>query len=1015
MFKVSHNKYVSKKFNTVVKGKYFFVLTGLFLLILVTGLWIGLENQEKANHYKAVEAEAKKITEIINVDLHNRIKSLKRIVKRWEKRGGTPKSEFIDDIQAHIIDDPGYQAIGWVDKTFYVRWIVPFIGNEAALNLNLAFEEKRRVALEKVKRTGITTLTSPITLVQGGKGFLLYVPIYINGEFGGIISTVFRTQEWLNYILHENMNSQEEVNFHHLISMDEQTIYSKGTWKKESIPLGEVTVESTIYGKKFKIQTRPTNSFFNKSRTIFPNLVFIVGVILSLLISVVIYLVQKANRAVQLSEANQTRLDNEITIRKKTETSLNIAKNKYQRLLEEIGDKFIIYSHLPEEGGLTYLSGSVEDIIGLNKEDCIGNSWTELINWLPETLKSTQYIVKQQIEGKLDFHQFEMSFYHADSTLRTLQVSNHPVKDNLGKVIAIDGIIEDITERKQSEEKLKLASSVFTHARESIAITDNTGTIIDVNDTFISTTGYSREELIGQNPRLLKSGRQPSEFYDEMWKVLLEEGYWSGELWNRRKNGEVYAEIKTISAVHDEQRNTTNYVALGNDITPMKKHQDQLERIAHYDVLTHLPNRSLLTDRLSQAMLQCNRHNKSLAVVFLDLDGFKQVNDINGHDVGDDLLVALSIRMQDALRENDSLARIGGDEFVAVLTDLATVEDCEPVLERLLLAASDPVTIDDIVLNVSASIGVTLYPQDNVDGDQLMRHADQAMYAAKESGKNCYYLFDAAQGDVVKAQRENLEAIRRALDNNQFVLHYQPKVNMRTGTVVGVEALIRWQHPERGLLNPIDFLPVIENNPMSIEMGEWVINTALTQISQWQTMGLQIPISTSVNIAAVQLQQPNFTERLTILLSAHPDVEPCYLELEVLETSALEDVHHVSTIMKECMVRGIKFALDDFGTGYSSLTYLRRLPANSIKIDQTFVRDMLIDPEDFAIVEGVIALAKSFKRDVIAEGVETVEHGTALLQLGCEMAQGYGIAKPMSASDIPTWIRDWKPDVSWQT
>jgi diguanylate cyclase (GGDEF)-like protein len=486
-------------------------------------------------------------------------------------------------------------------------------------------------------------------------------------------------------------------------------------------------------------------------------------------------------------------------------------------------------------------------------------------------------------------------------------------------------------------------------------------------------------------------------------------------MWNRRKNGEVYAERKTISAVRDEQGITTHYVALGSDVTQMKEHQDQLEHIAHYDLLTNLPNRSLLSDRLSQTMLQCNRHEQSLAVVFLDLDGFKQINDAFGHDVGDELLIALSLRMKEALRESDSLARIGGDEFVAVLADLAKIEDCKPVLDRLLLAASEPIIVGNILLHVSASIGVTIYPQDGADADILMRHADQAMYVAKESGKNRYHFFDTAQDNKIKMQRESLEAIRSALDTDQFVVYYQPKVNMRTGSVTGFEALIRWQHPERGLLNPIEFLPVIENNPMNIEMGEWVINTALRQISQWQKMGLNLPVNTSVNIAAVQLQQSDFTDRLSMLLAAYPDVNPRYLELEVLETSALDDVQRVSKTMNACMALGVTFALDDFGTGYSSLTYLRRLPASLIKIDQSFVRDMLTDADDLAIVEGVIALAKSFKLNVIAEGVETIEHGTVLLQLGCELAQGFGIAKPMLASDIPAWVDDWKPDVNWQT
>jgi len=646
-----------------------------------------------------------------------------------------------------------------------------------------------------------------------------------------------------------------------------------------------------------------------------------------------------------------------------------------------------------------------EEAIGKNIYDLIvPNDITDSINTIvSSTWKTNQITHSENLNIRKDGQEILCNW------------SNVPFEAEYKKQKTIICMVREVTKEKELEQKLKLAASVFTHAGESIVITDAAGMIVDINHTFSSTTGYSREEAIGQNPRILQSGRQSVEFYADMWSALLKEHFWSGEIWNRRKCGEVYAEIKTISAVRDERGVTTHYVALGSDITLMKEHQGQLERVAHYDILTNLPNRSLLSDRLSQAMLQCTRHEQSLAVVFLDLDGFKAVNDTYGHDIGDELLIRLSLRMKEALRENDNLARIGGDEFVAVLADLTSVEGCEPILERLLQAASEPVIIDDIVLNVSASVGVTFYPQDNVDADLLMRHADQAMYIAKESGRNRYHLFDTVQDVAVKVQQESLEAIRSAIDNHEFVLYYQPKVNMRSGSVVGVEALIRWQHPKRGLLNPIDFLPIIENNPMSIELGEWVIDTALSQINQWQIMGLDIPLNISVNIAALQLQQPDFTERLMALLAAHPNVNPRYLELEILETSALGDVNHASTIMKACMALGVSFALDDFGTGYSSLTYLRRLPTNLIKIDQSFVRDMLHDDDDLAIVGGVVALAKSFKRDVIAEGVETIEHGTALLQLGCELAQGYGIARPMPSSDFPYWINNWEPDVRWKT
>jgi diguanylate cyclase (GGDEF)-like protein/PAS domain S-box-containing protein len=475
----------------------------------------------------------------------------------------------------------------------------------------------------------------------------------------------------------------------------------------------------------------------------------------------------------------------DITERKETELIILQSEKRYGQIFESSLTE--IFTFDAETYHFIKVNHGARENLGYDNEELL--KLTDIDIKPDMSLEVFNNTVAPLRTGEKNIVQFETIHQRKDGTHYNVEV-HLQLTELMGKS-AFVAIILDITQRKKSEEKLKLASGVFTHARESIAITDDTGAIIDVNDTFITTTGYSREELIGQNPRILQSGRQSPEFYVEMWQALIKEGFWSGEIWNRRKNGEVYAEIKTISAVRNLHGITTHYVALGNDITPMKLHQNQLEHIAHYDVLTNLPNRSLLTDRLSQAISQCNRREQSLSVVFLDLDGFKAINDAYGHDIGDELLIALSLRMKEAIREGDSLARIGGDEFVAVLTNLTSVEDCEPVLERLLLAASEPVTVGDLVLNVSASIGVTLYPHDNVDGDQLMRHADQAMYVAKESGKNRYHLFDTAQDDAIKIQRESLEAIRIALDNHQFVLYYQPKVNMRTGTVVGVEALIR--------------------------------------------------------------------------------------------------------------------------------------------------------------------------------------------------------------------------------
>ncbi len=567
-------------------------------------------------------------------------------------------------------------------------------------------------------------------------------------------------------------------------------------------------------------------------------------------------------------------------------------------------------------------------------------------------------------------------------------------------------------ERKAAQEKLQLAAGVFTHALEGIMITTPGGTIVDVNESFTRITGFTREDALGKNPRFLDSGRHSADYFAAMWRSLIANGYWYGEVWNRRKSGEVFAEMQAISAVRDAQGKVSQYISLFSDITERKAHESQLEHIAHFDALTNLPNRVLLADRLQQAMAQAQRRQQQVAVAYLDLDGFKRINDQHGHVTGDQVLITLAKRMKEALREGDTLARIGGDEFVAVLIDLEDTSASVPLLIRLLAAAALPVQVDDLASQVSASVGVTFYPQaQDIDADQLMRQADQAMYQAKMAGKNRYCVFDAAQDSSMRDHHESLDRIRLALKNHELVLHYQPKVNMRSGQVMGAEALIRWQHPDKGLLAPAAFLPVIEDHPLAVAVGEWALDTALTQIERWHAVGLDLPVS--VNIGARQLQQGNFVQQLQAILARHPQVNPASLELEVLETSALADMAQVSQAIEDCTRIGVKFALDDFGTGYSSLTYLKRLHVTLLKIDQSFVSGMLDDPDDLAILQGIISLATAFGRDVIAEGVETVAHGTVLLQLGCELAQGYGIARPMPPEQLPAWVASWQPDAAW--
>ena len=545
-------------------------------------------------------------------------------------------------------------------------------------------------------------------------------------------------------------------------------------------------------------------------------------------------------------------------------------------------------------------------------------------------------------------------------------------------------------------------------------ITDADGLIVDVNAAFTRLTGYPREELIGRSPRLLDSGRQAPEFYAQMMAALQQADQWQGEVWDRRRNGEIFASMETISAVRDARGRITHYVTLMSDITAIKEQAQRLEHIAHYDALTALPNRVLLGDRLKHAMSMAPRHGRRIALVYLDLDGFKAVNDQQGHEAGDRLLVELAARLRQVLREGDTLARLGGDEFVAVLLDLPDVSTCHALLQRMLREIAQPFQLGEgQSVQVSGSLGVSYFPQQEaVDADQLLRQADQAMYQAKLGGKNRFHEFDAEQAAQLRGQLETVAGLRLALAQGQLLLHYQPKVNLRSGAVIGVEALLRWQHPEQGLLAPGAFLGLVEDHPLICEIGDWVIEQALAQLAAWRGQGLQLELS--VNISARQLQQPDFCVQVLAALQRHRVLRAQDLHLEVLETSALEDLVGVSRTMAEGSARGLRFSLDDFGTGYSSLTYLRRLPVAQLKIDQSFVRDMLDDADDLAILDGVIGLAAAFRREVIAEGVETAEHGAVLLQLGCELAQGFGIAAAMPAESLPDWVAAWQPPAAWR-
>jgi diguanylate cyclase (GGDEF)-like protein/PAS domain S-box-containing protein len=695
----------------------------------------------------------------------------------------------------------------------------------------------------------------------------------------------------------------------------------------------------------------------------------------------------------------------EVSELKRAEEALRSTLDEYAGLVQRIPVGVYKYRMQAKGSGFfDYVSPRWCELLDVEEKDVMRDPQAAFSRLLPEDREEFVWlndIAREQMHA----FEWEGRIKRRDGEERWLHIASQPTRLENGDILW-DGIQYDITDRRRAEETLRINASVFDNSQEAIVVTDADNVIIDVNNAFTTITGYTRAEVLGKNPSMMSSGRQDKEFYDAMWQALQEKGTWRGEIWNRRKSGEVFAEMLSISVIADHLGQVQRHVGIFSDITYFKDHEAELSHVANYDALTGVPNRRLLADRLRQALAVTQRSDTMLAVCYIDLDGFKEVNDRHGHEMGDKLLIDITRRLQEVLRAGDTLARLGGDEFVMLFNELPQVEECYRVLERVMDVIAQPVVLKGVQVIVSASIGVTLFPEDHVDGDTLLRHADQAMYIAKQSGKNRFHLYDAMHDQRVRSLHEGRRRISEGLEAGEFELYYQPKQELSTGNIVGVEALIRWNHPERGMLAPAEFLPIIENSEQDVQLGEWVIKNALAQLFAWERAGLQLQVS--INISAQHLQITEFVENLQRELSHYPKLPDGALQIEVLETAALEDIAQSSEVIDACRKMGVTFALDDFGTGYSSLVYLSKLSADTLKIDQSFVQGMSLNKGDHAIVQGVIALANTFGRHTVAEGVEDGALNSELQAMGCGSVQGYSIAQPMPAGEIAEWLKQRK-------
>jgi diguanylate cyclase (GGDEF)-like protein/PAS domain S-box-containing protein len=564
------------------------------------------------------------------------------------------------------------------------------------------------------------------------------------------------------------------------------------------------------------------------------------------------------------------------------------------------------------------------------------------------------------------------------------------------------GIGARLRERHVDRERLRQAAAVFDCTREGVLVTNHHGLIVHVNRAFMEITGYQREEVIGQPPSLFKSGHHPPGFYQAMFATLESQGEWSGEIWNRRKSGEIYPQWQTIRVIHDDQGRLSHYVAVFSDISAIKNSEHELKHLAHHDPLTDLPNRLLFSDRAEQALASAQNHKRGCALLMLDLDHFKMINDSLGHNIGDRLLKAVAARLQALFGPGITLARLGGDEFAVLAESCPQLVQAAALAQRILDALKEPFCIDGHELFINASIGISLFPSDALSAEQLLRNADAALFKAKSSGRNGYALYTEELTAHAQQRVEIAFELRRALEQQELRVYYQPVHDLKTSRLIGVEALVRWQHPVRGLVSPAEFIPIAERTGLIAEIDAWVMQQACRQMCQWQQAGIVLSF-VAVNVSSRLFARRELYQQVAQVLH-DTGLNPAYLELEVTESAVMDDPEVALEQMHRLRELGIRLAIDDFGTGYSSLLRLKRLPVQKLKIDQGFVAGLPWDEDDAAIVRVIIALARSMGMQVHAEGIEQVEQAAFLLEQECDLGQGYWFGRPSPAQEID-WAR----------
>ncbi len=873
----------------------------------------------------------------------------------------------------------------------------------------------RRLAMEKARDSGMAVISGKVRLaVDDGPdaqpGFIMYVPVYTRGQsqdnvaqrrahLAGWVYASFRMSDVIASLYGEQPRGLSLAIYDGVEPSAAALLYrSPDTGRKppaETISASEYLV---VAGHNWTLSLATQDGFKTGFGRNAQWIIAITGTGLSITLALLAWLLVTGHgRAMRLA-STMTR-------------ELRESEEKFRAIADCTVNWEVWWG---PDGKPRWINPSVRQYTGYTVEECMAMSDFAATLIHPEDMPRVAPEFKKGLQGHRG-HDLEFRCVRKDGSIVWLSVSWVPITDAKGVFTGFRTSGRDITERKQAESELRIAAVAFD-SLEGMMVTDANTRILRVNSAFIECTGYSAEELVGKTPRMLQSGRHDAAFFREMWESINRVGGWQGEIWDRRKNGEVYPKWLSISAVTGADGVVSHYVGAHHDITERKIAEERIRELAFFDALTRLPNRTLLIDRLTQAIALSTQKKTCGALLFIDLDHFKTLNDTLGHDKGDALLQQAAGRLAASVGRSDTVARVGGDEFVVVLGSLhenpqEAANETEIIGERILAVLGNPYHLDDVEYRSTASIGATLFSGHHTVIDELLKQADLAMYKSKERGRNAMCFFDPAMQTAV-IERATLEAgLRRAIEGDQFVLHYQAQVTdgvidntTDSYRVIGAEALVRWQHPEKGLVPPAEFIPLAEETGLILALGDWVLESACTRLAQWMEQPEMAHLTMAVNVSAQQFRQPDFVDKVLTIIrktGAHPD----RLKLELTESLLVDNMQDIVQKMWTLKAKGVVFSLDDFGVGYSSLSYLKRLPLDQLKIDESFVRDVLVDPNDAAIARTIVALAQSLGLGVIAEGVETPAQRDFLASVGCHAYQGFYFSRPMRVESFEAFVR----------